>query len=71
MRIMPVTSIHIHGPGNNLNNGWYFAPVYLPQGVIINNLRFYYFENSSVTGVAILQRTELGTRQLRRPGDLC
>ena len=53
--------IHQHGPGNSLTNGWYIAPVHLPDGVRINTLRFYYFENSSVAGVARLQRTLLGT----------
>ncbi len=50
---------HKHGPGNNTANGWYLAPVNLPDGAIINRMDFYWIEKSAIAGVARLQRTEL------------
>lgn len=50
---------HKHGPGNNTANGWYLAPVNLPDGAIINRMDFHWIEKSGVAGVARLQRTEL------------
>lgn len=50
---------HIHGPGNSSTNGWYLAPVNLPDGATIIRMDFHWIEKSGVAGVARLQRTEL------------
>lgn len=50
---------HKHGPGNNNANGWYLAPVNLPDGAIINHMDFNWIEKSGLAGVARLQRSEL------------
>ncbi len=50
---------HKHGPGDSFTNGWYMAPVNLPDGAIIDQMDFHWFENSGVAGVVRLQRTEL------------
>jgi hypothetical protein len=52
---------HTHSPGNGTANGWYLTPLHLPDGVLINNLDFYAYLDSSQPGVARLQRTEWGS----------
>lgn len=51
---------HKHGPEGTLYNGWYMAPVNLPDGVTITKMTFYWYRNGTSTGQAILQRTKLG-----------
>jgi hypothetical protein len=51
---------HKQSPGGGLNNGWYMAPVNLPDGVAITRMTFYWYRNGTYTGTARLQRTKLG-----------
>jgi hypothetical protein len=51
--------IHHYGPGGSSDNGWYLAPLNLPDGVQITRLDFYWFENTTIAGIARLQRTTL------------
>jgi hypothetical protein len=62
--------IHKHGPGNSLANGWYLAPLHLPDGVSIKRLTFHWYENTTVPGVARLQRTRLGTGNYEELGTV-
>ncbi len=62
--------IHKHGPGNSLANGWYLAPLHLPDGVSIKRLTFHWDENTTVPGVARLQRTRLGTGNYEELGTV-
>jgi hypothetical protein len=62
--------IHKHGPGNSLANGWYLGPLHLPDGVSIKRLTFHWDENTTVPGVARLQRTRLGTGNYEELGTV-
>lgn len=61
---------HKHGPGNNTANGWYLAPVNLPDGAIINHMDFNWIEKSGVAGVARLQRTQLNVGNYTELGTI-
>ena len=51
---------HLHSPGGGSNNGWYFAPVQLPQGAQVSKVQFYWHDNNSIsTGIARLQRINM------------
>lgn len=50
---------HQHGPGGSFSNGWYIAPIHLPDGALVKRMDFRWFENTGVAGVARLQRSEL------------
>jgi hypothetical protein len=50
---------HYYGPNSSSADGWYLAPVNLPDGVLITRLDFYWYENTTVPGEAHLQRTAL------------
>ncbi len=52
--------LHMHGPAGSLNNGWYLAPLSLPDGATVRKMTFYWYRNGTFTGVARLQRTKLG-----------
>jgi hypothetical protein len=52
--------LHKHSPGGGLNNGWYMAPVNLPDGATVTKMTFYWYRNGSYIGAARLQRTKLG-----------
>jgi hypothetical protein len=52
--------LHKHSPGGGLNNGWYMAPVNLPDGVTVTKMTFYWYRSGTYTGTARLQRTKLG-----------
>lgn len=62
--------IHKYSPGNSLANGWYLAPLHLPDGVSIKRLTFHWDENTTVPGVARLQRTRLGTGNYEELGTV-
>lgn len=51
---------HMHGPEGSINNGWYMAPLNLPDGVTVRKMTFYWYRSGAITGVARLQRTRLG-----------
>ncbi len=53
--------IHQHSPGGGTANGWYLAPVQLPDGAVVTKMTFY-FKDSWIfyDGIARLQRTHLG-----------
>jgi hypothetical protein len=51
---------HKHSPGGGLDNGWYMAPVSLPDGATVTKMTFYWYRNGTDIGAARLQRTELG-----------
>ncbi|MFN2185308.1 MAG: hypothetical protein ACK2UU_15060 [Anaerolineae bacterium] len=51
---------HKHDAVGGLNNGWYMAPVNLPDGVTVTKMTFYWYRNGTYTGTARLQRTKLG-----------
>lgn len=50
---------HYYGPGGSTTNGWYLAPLDLPDGVQVSYMSFYWFENTTLPGVARFQRTAL------------
>lgn len=51
---------HKHDPAGGENNGWYLAPVQLPQGARLIEAIFYWFDNSDLeAGMARLQRADL------------
>jgi len=52
--------VHHNGPGIIATNGWYYAPVNLPNGVQISHIGFFWFENTALAGYVRLQRTTLG-----------
>ncbi len=51
---------HKHDAVGGLSNGWYMAPVHLPDGATVTKMTFYWYRNGTYTGQAILQRTKLG-----------
>jgi hypothetical protein len=51
---------HKSGPGGSPSNGWYLAPLHLPDGATVRKMTFYWYSNGTSTGAARLQRTELG-----------
>jgi hypothetical protein len=51
---------HLHSPNGGTANGWYYAPVELPQGVTITGMLSYMFDESNDNGLVKLQRTHLG-----------
>ncbi len=51
---------HYQGPGGSSTNGWYLAPVQLPQGATVTKLTFFFYDDSATnTILARLQRSDL------------
>lgn len=51
--------VHLHSPGGGTANGWYLAPVHLPQGATITRMTFYFYDDSTSDILAWLQRSDL------------
>jgi len=47
--------VHNGGP-----QGWYLAPVYLPQGATVTRVTFHWYDNSTSNGLVRMQRTQFG-----------
>lgn len=52
---------HYWGPEASQTNGWYLAPLYLPDGAVVKKMTFYWHRiDASVVATVHLQRTRLG-----------
>jgi hypothetical protein len=52
--------VHYHSPGGGTGNGWYLAPVQLPQGATVTEMTFHFFDDSTTNNIlAQLQRSDL------------
>jgi hypothetical protein len=60
---------HYYGPNTSDTDGWYLAPVSLPDGVLVTRLDFYWYENTTVAGEAHLQRTTLNLGDYQNLAD--
>jgi hypothetical protein len=60
---------HQYGPGGTSADGWYLAPINLPDGVLITRLDFFWYENTTVAGEAHLQRTMLNVGDYQNLAD--
>jgi hypothetical protein len=57
---------HRHDPAGGNSNGWYIAPLNLPQGAKVESMQFYWYHmDSTEYAVARMQRTQLGLASLQ------